>query len=181
MDVGKKIKSPMQTPDQIEYLKKVIDDYNGGADAYGNIISILVDAGSGGGGVNIADFLMPDWTDENGIIHRGLIDKEYSAEYVKKFPNAVDKLRLISPTQHKSEMFEAMIELMNQDKISFTSPYDNKDYLTVFDINEEETEKQKAKLIEKLKKEKLDEKEFEKRLKEELTSELETKTIKLDW
>jgi hypothetical protein len=78
-------------------------------------------------------------------------------------------------------MFEAMIELMNQDKISFTSPYDNKDYLTVFDINEEETEKQKAKLIEKLKKEKLDEKEFEKRLKEELTSELETKTIKLDW
>lgn len=181
MDVGKKIKSPMQTPDQIKYLKKVILAYNGGADAYGNIVGVYIDAGSGGGGVNIADFLMPDWTDENGIIHRGLIDKQYSAEYVKKFPNAVNKLHLISPSQHKSEMFEAMIELMNQDKISFTSQYDNKDYLTVFDINEEETEKQKAKLIEKLKKEKLDEKEFEKRLKEELTSELETKTIKLDW
>ena len=181
MDVGKKIRSPMQTPDQIEYLKKVILDYNGGADGYGNILYVMIDAGSGGGGVNIADFLMPDWTDEKGIIHRGLIDKEYSAEYVKKFPNAVDKLKLVSPSQYKSEMFESMIELMNQDKISFTAQYDNKDYLTVFDINEEETAKKKEKLIEKLKKEKLDEKEFEARLAEELTSELETKTIPLDW
>jgi hypothetical protein len=70
---------------------------------------------------------------------------------------------------------------MNQNKISFTAPYDNKDYLTVFDIDEEETSKKREKLIEKLKKEKLDEKEFEKRLHEELTSELETKTIQLDW
>ena len=181
VDVGKRIKSPMQTPDQIEYLKKVILAYNGGADAYGNIIGVFVDAGSGGGGVNIADFLMPDWTDSEGIIHRGLIDKEYSSEYVKKFPNAVDKLRLISPSQYKSEMFESMIELMNQDKVSFTAPYDNKDHLTVFDIDEEETAKKKAKLVEKLKKQKLNEVDFEKRLKQELTSELETKTIKLDW
>lgn len=181
VDVGKRIKSPMQTPDQIEYLKKVILAYNGGADAYGNIIGVYVDAGSGGGGVNIADFLMPDWTDEKGIVHRGLIDKEYSEQYVKKFPNAVDKLRLISPSQYKSEMFEAMIELMNQDKISFTAQYDNKDYLTVFDIDQEQTAKKREKLIEQLKKEKLDEKEFEKRLHEELTSELETKTIQLDW
>ena len=181
VDVGKKIKSPMQTPDQIKYLKKVIDDYNGGADAYGNIIGVFVDAGSGGGGVNIADFLMPDWTDKDGIIHRGLIDKEYSAEYVKKFPNAVDKLILVSPSQYKSEMFESMIELMNQDKVSFTSPYDNKDYLTVFDIDEKQTSNKREKLVEKLKKEKLDEKEFEKRLSEQLTSQLETKTIQLDW
>ena len=181
MDAGKKIHSPMQTPDQIKYLKKVILDYNGGADAYGNIVGVFVDAGSGGGGVNIADFLMPDWTDDEGIIHRGLIDKEYSAQYVKKFPNAVDKLRLVSPSQYKSEMFESMIELMNQDKISFTAPYDNKDYLTVFDINEEETEKKREKLISKLKKEKLDEKQFEKRLSQELVSELQTKTIQLEW
>lgn len=181
VDVGKRLKSPMQTPDQIEYLKKVILAYNGGADAYGNIIGVFVDAGSGGGGVNIADFLMSDWTDSEGIVHRGLIDKEYSSEYVKKFPNAVDKLRLISPSQYKSEMFESMIELMNQDKVSFTAPYDNKDHLTVFDIDEEETAKKKAKLVEKLKKQKLNEADFEKRLKQELTSELETKTIKLDW
>lgn len=183
VDVGKKIKSPMQTPDQIEYLKKVILDYNGGSDGYGNIIGIYIDAGSGGGGVNIADYLMEDWTDSSGIIHRGLIDKEYSAEYVKKFPNAVDKIHLMSPTAFKSEMFEAMIELMNQDKITFTSPYDHKGYLTVFDIDEKKLEKAKNEIIKKLKSEKIDEMEFENKLSEELNQiqVVNTKEIKLDW
>lgn len=183
VDVGKKIKSPMQTPDQIAYLKKIILDYNGGADAYGNIIGVYIDAGSGGSGVNIADYLMPDWTDAAGIVHRGLIDKEYSAEYVKKFPNAVDKVRLISPAGYKSEMYEAMIELINQDKISFTAPYDNKDYLTVFDIDQEKLNTEKEVIIARLKKEKVNEKEFETKLNEELgkIQSVNTKTIKLEW
>lgn len=183
IDVGKKIKSPMQTPDQIKYLKKVILDYNGGADNYDNIIGVYIDAGSGGGGVNIADYLMEDWTDEAGIVHRGLIDKEYSAEYVKKFPNAVDKIHLMSPTKYKSEMYEAMIELMNQDKISFTAPYDNKDYLTVFDIDQEKLNSAKESIIKKLKREKLNETEFEAKLNDELgkIQSVNTKTIKLDW
>lgn len=183
LDVGKKIKSPMRTPDQIEYLKKVILEYNAGADAYGNIIGIFIDAGSGGGGVNIADYLMPDWEDESGIMHRGLIDKEYSADYVKQFPNAVDKIRLMSPTAFKSIMYEAMIELLNQDKISFTSPYDNKGYLTVFDVDNNLLAKEKEKIIEKLKKQKLNEKEFEQKLQEELdkVQSVNTKVIKLDW
>ena len=183
IDVGKKIKSPMQTPDQIEYLKKVILDYNGGADAYGNIVGVYIDAGSGGGGVNIADYLMPDWTDKTGITHRGLIDKEYSAEYVKKFPNAVDKVRLMSPTAYKSEMYEAMIELMNQDKISFTAPYDNKGSITVFDVDEDKLKKEREKIITRLKKEKISEDIFEERLNEELSQvqSVKTKVIKLEW
>ena len=183
VDVGKKIKSPMQTPDQIEYLKKVILDYNAGADAYGNIVGIYIDAGSGGGGVNIADYLMPDWTDAAGIVHRGLIDKVYSAEYVKKFPNAVDKIHLMSPAAYKSEMYEAMIELMNQDKISFTASYDNKDYLTVFDIDEELLKKERERISKELKSENLDEKEFEKKLSEKMDDiqSVKTKVIKLDW
>lgn len=183
VDIGKKIKSPMQTPDQIEYLKKVILDYNAGADAYGNIVGIYIDAGSGGGGVNIADYLMPDWTDAAGIVHRGLIDKVYSAEYVKKFPNAVDKIHLMSPAAYKSEMYEAMIELMNQDKISFTASYDNKDYLTVFDIDEELLKKERERISKELKSENLDEKEFEKKLSEKMDDiqSVKTKVIKLDW
>lgn len=183
IDVGKKIKSPMQTPDQIEYLKKVILDYNAGADAYGNIVGVYIDAGSGGGGVNIADYLMPDWTDTAGIVHRGLIDKEYSAEYVKKFPNAVDKIHLMSPTAFKSEMYEAMIELINQDKISFTAPYDNKGYLTIFDVDEDKLEKEKEKISKELRKQKLNEKEFESKLSDELgkIQSVNTKTVKLDW
>lgn len=183
VDVGKKIKSPMQTPDQIKYLKKIILDYNGGADAYGNIIGIYIDAGSGGGGVNIADYLMEDWVDEAGITHRGLIDKEYSAEYVKKFPNAVDKVKLMSPSAFKSEMYEAMIELMNQDKISFTAPYDNKGFLTIFDTDEEKLNKAKKEIAEKLKKKKLSKEEFDKKLEEELNQiqSVNTKIVKLDW
>ena len=183
VDVGKKIKSPMQTPDQIKYLKKVILDYNGGADAYGNIIGVYIDAGSGGGGVNIADYLMPDWVDEKGITHRGLIDKEYSAEYVKKFPNAVDKVKLMSPSAFKSEMYEAMIELINQDKISFTAPYDNKGYLTIFDTDEEKLNKAKKEITEKLKKKKLSKEEFDEKFEEELSQiqSVNTKIVKLDW
>lgn len=183
VDVGKKIKSPMQTPDQVKYLKKVILDYNGGADNYDNIIGVYIDAGSGGGGVNIADYLMEDWTDEAGIVHRGLIDKEYSAEYIKKFPNAVDKIRLMSPTKYKSEMYEAMIELMNQNKISFTASYDGKDHLTVFDVDQNKFNKAKDEIIQKLKKEDLNEVEFEQKLNDELDKiqSVKTKTIKLDW
>lgn len=183
VDVGKKIKSPMQTPDQIKYLKKVIIDYNGGADAYGNIVGVYIDAGSGGGGVNIADYLMEDWVDEAGITHRGLIDKEYSAEYVKKFPNAVDKVKLMSPSAFKSEMYEAMIELINQDKISFTAPYDNKGFLTIFDTDEEKLNKAKKEITEKLKKKKLSKEEFDKAFEEELNQiqSVNTKIVKLDW
>ena len=183
VDVGKKIKSPMQTPDQIKYLKKIILDYNGGADAYGNIVGVYIDAGSGGGGVNIADYLMEDWIDEAGITHRGLIDKEYSAEYVKKFPNAVDKVKLMSPSAFKSEMYEAMIELINQDKISFTAPYDNKGYLTIFNIDEEKLNKAKKEITERLKKKKLSQEEFDKEFEEELNKiqSVNTKVVKLDW
>lgn len=183
IDIGKKIKSPMQTPEQIEYLKKIILEYNAGADAYGNIIGVYIDAGSGGGGVNIADYLMQDFITPDGMTHRGLIDKEYSAEYVRKFPNAVDKVHLMSPSQYKSIMYEAMIELLNQDKISFTAPYDNKGYLTVFDVDEELLSQEKKKIEEKLKKKNLNDEDYNEALQEELKKAdlIKTKSIKLDW
>ena len=96
LDVGKKIKSPMRTPDQVKYLKKVILDYNAGADGYDNIIGVYIDAGSGGSGVNIADYLMEDWVDDAGITHRGLIDKVYSEEYSRNTISLMILLRKIS-------------------------------------------------------------------------------------
>lgn len=181
IDIGKKIKSPMQTPDQIKYLKQLILDYNGGADAYGNIVGIWIDAGSGGGGVPIGDFLMADWTDKAGITHRGLIDKEYSADYVKKFPNAVDKVHLMSPTAFKSIMYESMIEMVNQDKISFTASYDNKGYLTVFDVDEQLLANERRKLESKYKK--LPNELRDEKIREDLEKiqSVKTKMIRLDW
>lgn len=183
IDVGKKIKSPMQTPDQIDYIKQMILDYDGGTDAYDNIVGIWIDAGSGGAGVNIADYLMKDWVDKAGIQHRGLIDREFSAEYVKRFPNAVDKVHLMSPSAYKSIMYEALIEMLNQNKISFTASYDNKGYLTVFDVDQEVIEKETKRISEELKKQKVVGEEFETKLKERLAEiqSVKTKTIKLDW
>ena len=183
IDIGKKIKSPMRTPEQIDYLKQVILDYNGDAEDYGNIIAIYIDAGSGGGGVNIADYLMPSWVDKKGNFHKGLIDKEYSAEYVKNFPDAVDKIKLMSPLAYKSEMYEAMIELMSQDKISFTAQYNNKDYLTIFDVDDKLFNDEKDKIIASLKQENLNKEDFENRLSEELNKiqSVNEKTIKLEW
>ena len=182
LDVGKKRKSPMQTPDQVQYLKELILDYNGDAPDYENIEAIYIDAGSGGAGVNIADYLMEDWVDKKGVKHRGLIDKEYSADYVKKFPNAIDKIRLMSPSQYKSEMYEALIQMMDKDFISFTENYDNKGYITVFEQDDKVFEKEKKAIEAKLKKKKLSEEEFNEQLQEELknASCLKTKMIKLD-
>lgn len=181
---NKKKKKPMQTPAQIEYLKQVILDYNqGGDENYSNILGVYIDAGSGGGGVNIADYLMPDWKDKSGKTHRGLIDKEYSEEYVKKFPNAVNKLHLMEPTKYKSEMYEAMIEMMNQDKIEFTATYDNKGYLTIFDIDKDKYEKTKKDLIAKYKKQKMTDEEIDYNIQKELDKLQNVKSHieKLNW
>ena len=184
VDVGKKNRTPMRTPEQIEYLKETIVKYNGGADAYGNILGIYIDAGSGGGGVNIADYLMADWVDKTGQSHRGLIDKEYSADYVKRFPNAVlNKLHLMNPSAYKSEMFEAMIELIEQDKVSFTAPYDNKQYLITFDVDETLLTQEKDKIKNKLKSKNLSPEEYDKAFQEELSKvqNVRTRTIQLGW
>lgn len=125
---------------------------------------------------------MPDWTTTDGIVHRGLIDKEYSEDYVRNFPNAVDKIKLISPSKYKSDMYEALIELMTQDKIGFTAPYDNKGYLTIFDIDEKRYNQEKQKIEEQLKKKKFNQERYEEELKEELGKiQVDTKVIKLDW
>lgn len=184
LDVGKKIKSPMRTPDQVKYLKQIILDYNGDADAYGNILGIYIDAGSGGAGKNIADYLMEDWTDEAGIQHRGLIDKVTHEEYLDKFPNAVDKIRMIEPGRQKSEIFEAMIELMNQDKIKFTADYDNKGYLTVFNTDQQLLQKETTRILNGLKKDKsLNEAQIQEKLKKKLAKSdvVTTQTIRLSW
>lgn len=184
IDIGKKIKSPMQTPDQVEYLRQMILDYDGGTYNYDNILGIYVDAGSGGGGPIIADMLMQNWTDKTGIEHRGLIDKEYSEEYVKKFPDAIQgKLHMVNPSAFKSIMYEELIEMLNQNKISFTNTYDHKGYLTVFDIDQELIDKETKRIAEELKKAKIVGKEFDEKLKEELNNiqSVKTKTIKLDW
>ena len=134
----KKKKTPMTTPNQIKELKRLLLAYNGeGVADYENILGLYIDAGSGGAGVNISDFLWEDWEDEDGNVHRGMIDKEYSPDEVKLYPNAItDKMRLLQPTKYKVEMFRALIEMMDMNLIEWPNEYDNRGYIMVmYDLN----------------------------------------------
>ena len=186
IDISNKRKMPMQTTDQVDYLRQLILDYNGQAIEYVNIEAVLIDAGAGGSGKVIADMLMQDWTDSMGKTHRGLIDKDTDEQlgtgYSRKYPNAVNKVKLIEPSKYKSIMYESAIEMTNNNLISFTADYDNKGYITLFQTDDAGTAKVKKEIEDRLKKENLSEDEFAFRLKDELkkSSLVKTKTIKLD-
>ena len=186
IDISNNRKAPMQTTDQVDYLRQLILDYNGNATEYANIEAVLIDAGAGGSGKVIADMLMQDWVDTNGKNHRGLIDKDLDDQlgtgYSKKYPNAINKVKLVEPSKYKSIMYEAAIEMTNNNLISFTADYDNKGYLTLFQTDDAGTEKARKEIENRLKKENLSEDEFAFKLKEELKKSalVKTKTIKLD-
>lgn len=129
-DIGKKKRTPMTTPKQTEHIKKMILDYNGkGFADYENLDMFLVDSGAGGGGKLISDYFMEEWKDSNGVLHKGFIDKEEHEELLYRYPNAINKLKLISPKKYRTEMFDALIEMLNLGLIEFTEAYDNKGYI----------------------------------------------------
>jgi hypothetical protein len=186
IDISTKRKTPMQTPDQVNYLRQLVLDYNGDAPSYGNIEAIMIDAGSGGAGKVIADMLMQDWVDLKGRTHPGFIDKELDKQldtgYCKKYPNAVDKVRLMEPSKYKALMYESAIEMTNSDLISFTAEYDNKGYLTTFALDDKETKIVQKQIEERLKKENLSDEDYAIKLREEMkkSSVVKTQIVRLD-
>ncbi len=131
VDVMKKKKTPINTPNQIKILKQLISDYVPSEDTtYDSLVSLLVDAGSGGAGVPITDFLCEDWVDSNGHPRRGLIDPEFNEGDNKKFPNAIkNKLHLISPKKYKTELYESLIKMLDSNLIEFPEEYMSKGYI----------------------------------------------------
>lgn len=86
------------------------------------------------------------------------------------------------PSKYKSMMYEALIEMMEQNVISFTDDYDGKGYLTIFEKDEKQFEKDKKRIEEKLKKKKLSDEEYNEKLNKELEKVtcLNSKVVKLD-
>lgn len=133
-DTLKKTKTPVNTPAQIKIVKQLLLDYNGsnGVADYENILNFSIDAGAGGAGVPITDFFCEDWEGPDGQMHRGLIDNEFNEGDRKKYPNAVDKIMtLLSPKKYKSDMYEALIEMIDQGLIEFTEEYLDKGYINL--------------------------------------------------
>lgn len=133
MDIGKKNKTPMRYPEQIQHIKQLLLTYNGtDKQDYENIEKLLIDSGAGGGGRFIGDDLMEDWYDNSGVKHKGIIDKVEHADYVSKFPNALDKQLLVVPKKSKVEAFDALVEMINGGLFTFTENYDQKGYLMLY-------------------------------------------------
>lgn len=145
-DIMKKKKTPMSTPNQIKILKQTILDYIPDNDIfYDSLVGILVDAGTGGAGVPITDFLCEDWLDKDGNNHRGLIDEEFNEGDIRRFPNAVKgKLKLLQPNKYKSDMFEALIKMMDAGLIMFPDEYLMKGYIElIYEIDKKGQRKQR--------------------------------------
>lgn len=171
-DLGLRRKTPMMTHDQIKELRNVLLDYNGDVVDYDNIEIVLADAGSGGGGNSwVRDDLILDWKDKSGKTHPGLIDYDYANGdvYKKRYPNAINKLKLIEPSKYKSEMYEALIRMVEANKITFTERYDNKGYLNILEVDEKLMKESETKIRAELDKMDLDINEYEEELEERLS------------
>ena len=134
IDTASKNKYKLDSNRQIALLRQYLKRYNGDNPDYEYIDQLLVDSGSGGGGLSTyADRLLEDWVDEDGRKHFGLIDKTHDvyAGYGKLYRNAVDKIRLISPTKYRTQMVEEFIELINLGVFRFPFEYNGQDFIRI--------------------------------------------------
>lgn len=134
VDIATAKKYKLDSNRQLELLRDMLLQYNGQNPDYEYLDTVMIDAGSGGGGVSTyADALLNNWTDRYGKEHRGLIDasNELYATYTKRYPHAVDKLRLISPKKYRTQMVEEFIELMNLGVMRFPYEYGGSDFVRI--------------------------------------------------
>lgn len=126
IDIASKKKYKLDSNRQIEEIRNMLISYNGDFNDYQNIGALLIDQGSGGGGTSTyADGLLNDFEAKDGRLHRGLIDANHPIYegYKSRYPNAVDKLRLIDPRKFKTQMVDEFIELMDLGVIKFPFEY----------------------------------------------------------
>lgn len=114
-------KKVIQKPKQVEIIKNLILQYNGKAPDYDNIERFIIDAGSGGGGFETAQYLLPDWVGLDKRVHIGFIDLD--DKYLKlerdNYPGACDKLTMANFTGQKIEIYQACQDMINQGLVMF--------------------------------------------------------------
>ena len=114
-------KNIIQKPQQVEKVKQLLLDYNGRELDYRNIERIIIDAGSGGGGFDFSQYMLPNWIGSDNKEHLGIIDKEdkYTKEIMDRFPAAVEVLTLANFTRDKVLMYEDTQDALNQGLVIF--------------------------------------------------------------
>lgn len=111
----------IQQPEQIEKLKDIILAYNGNAVDYDNIVKLIIDAGAGGGGFQIAQNIMPEWVGSDRKIHRGWIDldDQYMKAREDDYVGNCNKLKMFSATKDKVKAYESAQSAINQGLVIF--------------------------------------------------------------
>lgn len=106
----------IQKPEQIDMLKDIVLDYNLGAMDYDNIDQLIIDSGSGGGGFDIAQFLMNEWLGKDRKMHIGFIDKNdpYMQLREDDYPGNSDKLKMFNFKKEKVQAYERAQNAINQ-------------------------------------------------------------------
>lgn len=93
--------------------------YNGSAPEWEKI-HIFEDPG--GLGVTIADFLVKDWVDNNGVTHKGVIDMNYENSAVTRTINPAAKegvLELLNAVKYKQLMYATVSDIIERDLLEF--------------------------------------------------------------
>lgn len=142
IDIASKKKYKLDSNRQIAEIRQTLLNYNGQNPDYEYLDVLMIDQGSGGGGTSTyADSLLNNWQDSQGIMHRGLIDASHELYegYADRYPDAIDKLRLISPRKYRTKMVEEFIELMELGVLRFPYEYGGQDILKLAkEVNGEE-------------------------------------------
>lgn len=134
IDLASKKKYKLDSNRQIHEIRQILLAYNGPGLDYEFIDSIMIDSGAGGGGTSTyADSLLNNYEDEHGVRHKGLIDAEHEIyqTYRRKYPDAIDKLRLISPRKYRTQMVQEFIELMELGVIRLPYSYSGQEFLRI--------------------------------------------------
>lgn len=131
----------IQKPQQIERLKDIILAYNFGAVDYDNIISLEIDGGAGGGGTDIAQFLMNEWVGSDRKMHRGWIDPEdpYMKLRIDEYQGNCDKLHMFNFKRDKVKAYEATGSCINQGLVIFPKPLNARNELEFEITNDDGT------------------------------------------
>lgn len=132
IDIASKKKYKLDSNRQIAEIRQMLLNYNGQNPDYEYLDVLMIDQGSGGGGTSTyADNLLNNWQDSHGMSHRGLIDASHELYegYSERYPDAIDKLRLVSPRKFRTKMVEEFIELMELGVLRFPYEYGGQDIL----------------------------------------------------
>lgn len=132
IDLASRKKYKLDSKRQVEEIRNIILGYNGNNPDYEFIDSIQLDSGSGGGAYSgFADSLLENFNDSKGIRHQGVIDltSDVYCSYKSRYPNAIDKLRLVNPRKYRTQMVEEFIELMELGVIFFPYAYSGQEFL----------------------------------------------------